>query len=461
MSAMHVPVPNSLLPFWRTEPHPLDNHRSTESLPEHCDIVIIGAGYAGASVAYHLLNQSKPDSPPLSITILEAREACSGATARNGGHLKPDLFNHIATVAAEYGVDAAAEIAAFEADHVQAIKDLVEQENIDCDYIVTKAMDVQLNEGHFQKLKDGHERLVAGGCSPSTRVQTITPGEAETVSRVKDAVGCFVYEAGHIWAYKLVLHLLKRSVERGVNLQTQTPVTKIAKSTDPTHRWRVDTSRGAMAAKVVVLATNAYTSAIAPQYQDKIIPVRGTCVRIAVRTGCTASRLTHTYILRRNGWDYDYLIPRDDGSIVVGGARSAFIQDEKNWYNVSDDSQVLEPAVRYFDHYMQRNFLGWENSQAYTDRAWTGIMGYSTDGLPHLGQVPGQDGQYILAGFTGHGMPQVFLAAKGIARMVVEGVEYEATGLPRLFQTNACRVASRRNNILENTPRDRASETQV
>ena len=79
----HLPVPNSLLPFWRTDPHPLDNHRSTESLPEQSDIVIIGAGYSGASIAHHLLNQSKTDSSP-SITIVEARQACSGATARNG-----------------------------------------------------------------------------------------------------------------------------------------------------------------------------------------------------------------------------------------------------------------------------------------------------------------------------------------------------------------------------------------
>lgn len=75
------PVPNSTLSFWRTQPHDLDSHRSTEELPAECDIVIIGAGYAGASVAYYLLEDNP--SPP-SIVILEARQACSGATGRNG-----------------------------------------------------------------------------------------------------------------------------------------------------------------------------------------------------------------------------------------------------------------------------------------------------------------------------------------------------------------------------------------
>lgn len=78
---MPFPVPNSTVSFWRAQPDELDDYRSTESLPSECDIVIIGAGYAGASVAYHLLN----DNPtPPSIVMLEARQACSGATGRNG-----------------------------------------------------------------------------------------------------------------------------------------------------------------------------------------------------------------------------------------------------------------------------------------------------------------------------------------------------------------------------------------
>lgn len=191
---------------------------------------------------------------------------------------------------------------------------------------------------------------------------------------MKGARGCFTYDAGHIWAYKFVLHLLEKVVAEGVNLQTHTPVSNIHKTTDPAsaHRWQVDTSRGSIAAKVVVLATNAYIPALAPQYTGTIIPVRGTCCRIAVPPGSSAPTLTNTYTLRWGGWDFDYLIPRGDGSIIVGGARSAFIHDLKSWYNVSDDSQVLESAVRYFDGYMQHNFVGWESSQAYTDQVWTG-----------------------------------------------------------------------------------------
>jgi hypothetical protein len=76
------PVPNSTVSFWRTQLHPLDSHRSTPELPTKCEIVIIGSGYTGASLAHHLLEGN--EAVGSSIVILEAREACSGATGRNG-----------------------------------------------------------------------------------------------------------------------------------------------------------------------------------------------------------------------------------------------------------------------------------------------------------------------------------------------------------------------------------------
>jgi myosin-crossreactive antigen len=82
MATGPFPVPDATVPFWRTELHDLDSHRSTSDLPEKQEIVIIGAGFAGAALAYYLLQDSSASKR--TITILEAREACSGATGRNG-----------------------------------------------------------------------------------------------------------------------------------------------------------------------------------------------------------------------------------------------------------------------------------------------------------------------------------------------------------------------------------------
>lgn len=84
MSEAPFPVPHPTEPFWRQELDALDDYRSSETLPENVDIVIVGAGYAGVSTAYHLLQQEGFQAQKPSIVILEARGACSGATGRNG-----------------------------------------------------------------------------------------------------------------------------------------------------------------------------------------------------------------------------------------------------------------------------------------------------------------------------------------------------------------------------------------
>ena len=99
-----------------------------------------------------------------------------------GGHLKPDLYNRPDSIAAEFGVEAATEAAAFEAEHVDAIKELVEQENIDCDFVVTRAVDVQFKESIRDKLKTGYDRLVESGVSATKGVSFSVDGKAEAVS---------------------------------------------------------------------------------------------------------------------------------------------------------------------------------------------------------------------------------------------------------------------------------------
>ena len=56
------------------------NHRTTSDLPHYADIVIVGSGITGASAARYLAEDARANR--LSIVMLEAREACWGATGR-------------------------------------------------------------------------------------------------------------------------------------------------------------------------------------------------------------------------------------------------------------------------------------------------------------------------------------------------------------------------------------------
>jgi NADPH-dependent 2,4-dienoyl-CoA reductase/sulfur reductase-like enzyme len=74
-----LPVANSTRSYWHKEPSErLLGHRTTDELPSHADVVIVGSGITGA-IAAHTLKQRRPE---LKVVMLEAREACWGATGR-------------------------------------------------------------------------------------------------------------------------------------------------------------------------------------------------------------------------------------------------------------------------------------------------------------------------------------------------------------------------------------------
>lgn len=52
---------------------------------------------------------------------------------------------------------------------------------------------------------------------------------------------------------------------------------------------------------------------------------------------------------------------------------------------------------------------------------WSGTMGFSRDGLPIVGTLPGKPGALVAAGFTGHGFGFAFEAGHALAELVTEG----------------------------------------
>ena len=173
------PVANPVPSLWTAEPQPLDDHRSSADLPSEADVVIIGSGLAGVGTAYHLV---KDNPKPPSIVILEARKICSGATGRNGGHVKPDTYFNVTRNTDLFGEEAAAELAAFEAAHPWAVKELVEREGLDCDFHLTRAVDVYLDPEHARKTEAAYRKLAAGGRVDLRDVAFIPKKDAERVS---------------------------------------------------------------------------------------------------------------------------------------------------------------------------------------------------------------------------------------------------------------------------------------
>lgn len=106
-----IPQPSTTSSFWLQDPRIFQVHSTP--LPHEVDVVIIGSGITGASVARSLLENGI--SP--TVLMLEARSICSGATGRNGGHVL-ETGDYYADLADHFGVKEAERILRFRLAHL-------------------------------------------------------------------------------------------------------------------------------------------------------------------------------------------------------------------------------------------------------------------------------------------------------------------------------------------------------
>lgn len=185
LQSEYLPVQESSDSFWQQDANELSAWRPTSSIPQTSDIVIIGAGCAGVATAYHLLkklDQYGAVQQPLSITIFDARGPCSGATGRNGGHLRPDLYGRIPTHIRRAGAAQGSEVARFEIANLFAIKKVIEEEKIDCDFTLSRVIDVWCNREAAQRAKANYDAMVNLNLDYMMDVCFVTSEKAERVS---------------------------------------------------------------------------------------------------------------------------------------------------------------------------------------------------------------------------------------------------------------------------------------
>jgi len=406
---------------------------------------------SGIVTAYEILElyvNSRPDSPPPSITILEARSLCSGATARNGGHLKLSVARYYALLR-EYGAEVANELAKFHLKQIYAMKAIVEKEGIDCDFLITRTFDVFMDEQQAQEQEEIVKSLYDANIGVVRReIQIIRKDDIEAVTGVKGAQGARGGLAAQLWAYKLCTGLAEKIIDR-ISLQTYTTVLSVAKIRDSGGLLEVVTDRGIIRARKVVFANNGYVAGTLPELHEVIIPWKGTCSYLSKGTSSLWSYLskskvkpphqqvrTFTYNVCKDPQYVDYINHRLDGNTIIGGGYEVYDSSPELYVSVVDDSTMIHESKmsKYFTGRLQTYWQDWADSGAQVERIWTGIMGYTPDEYPLVGEIPGRDGQYILAGYSGAGMANICLSAKAVAKMVVEGATFEETGIPRIYQ---------------------------
>lgn len=87
-----LPNPTPCLSYWQrtTRANPNLHANIETAVPSNSKYVVVGSGISGGLTAFKLIEGGAKAED---IVILEAREAASGASSRNAGHVRPGLFD--------------------------------------------------------------------------------------------------------------------------------------------------------------------------------------------------------------------------------------------------------------------------------------------------------------------------------------------------------------------------------
>ncbi|KAH9893649.1 FAD dependent oxidoreductase [Cubamyces lactineus] len=448
-----LPVPNPTKSFWIDTPgaNPLAKEGSLGPLTADADIAIIGSGISGVSAAYHLsrlLAEAGDANKPLKIVVLEARDFCSGATGRNGGHLTAAAFEDFTAHSALFGTDDAKRAIALEQRTVSQIVNLVKQSGNEgaLDLVPGGRVNLLFTEPEVVQARIDLEAAKAAGIDVS-HVDFLTKEQVE--KEYGASYPAFRTPGYNIWPLKLVTHLYnlgktigENSSTSSLHLHTNTPVTDIAAISDATssRRWNLTTPRGPIAASHILHATNAYASHLLPHLRGPsgIVPTRGQI--IATRAAVPEQTLTRSAFTGNEGFEYWFPRPLEPGQtnplVILGGGREATKPTFELY--VTDDSTVNPAVGDALRKFLPVVFPGKYEEGKEPEMEWSGIMGFTKTGDPFVGPIidpsdptsTAYAGQYISAGFTGHGMPRTFSCAEAVAQMMVADIQGKEWSVP-------------------------------
>ncbi|KAI3615497.1 fad dependent [Moniliophthora roreri] len=431
-----IPVQGPSIPYWTIPPSPIAHHGAGSKVPEYADVVIIGSGITGTSVARELLNQC--EQVPLQVVMLEARDACSGATARNGGHLTPILYAGYSDLKKKHGKQAAQKIIYFRLAHLTELLQVAKDENLleDSQARKVQTFNVFFDNHFYEDHKEDLKAYLEDFPEMRSKWETIDGEQAIEGLQFSERVkGVISTEAGAIHPYRFVTGILSRLIQlTSFRLFTHTPCTSIQTVQSPgSILYVLETPNGTIRTPHVVHATNAWSSHLLEPMRGKIVPARGNMTAQRPGQGLGNATLStdpdsaswlgsRSFIFYPGNTEnrFDYLtqqppsssssssFPSPSGEFMFGGgfvqggfAERAFFEevgntDDRDW-NLGVSAYLSGALSVYFG-----NWWGQEGTSSSTIKlpgpiaegrvikCWSGIIGISADGMPWVGRVPSQ-----------------------------------------------------------------------
>jgi glycine/D-amino acid oxidase-like deaminating enzyme len=344
------------------------------------EVAVVGGGITGLSCALGLARRG------VRVRLYEAREIASGASGRNGGFALRGTANAYDAARAALGAERAARLWRATEGALDELADLAGGA-----FRRTGSLRLAADEAERDDLRRELDALRADGFAAEWIDRPSGPLARFTGAILHPGDGAFQ-------PARLTRRLAADAAEAGAEIREGVRIGAPGQ-TDAEH---------------VVVAADGYPSGLLGELGARIVPTRGQLVA----TAPLSTRLFERPHYARRGFDYWQQLP--DGRLVAGGCRDVALADE--W---TDQEHVTAPVQRALERLLEQ-LLG--ARPAITHR-WAGIFGSVADRLPLVGRVPGTEGLWVAAGYSGHGNVLGLLCG----RLVADALLGEPDPLIELF----------------------------
>lgn len=356
--------------------------------PVRADVAVVGAGIVGAATAWALAEEA----PERSVVLVEAERPAWGASGRNAGFLLLGTHTDYASAVDALGRDAARRLWAFTQENLDLAVRLAD--GADVGFSLSGSVIAAGDAAEAERLARAHALLSEDGVASDL----LTPdGLRDRIGAVGFPAGLFVPQGGTVDPARLVARAIEAS---GARLLTGARVVQVAAAGEGV---RLDLAGGgSVEAGQAVLCVNAFLPDLVPDLAWMVRPVRAQMFATA-----PAAPILSAPVYSHDG--FYYVRQRPDGRVLVGGARHRHVGAE-----VGTEDATTPALQADLEAYLTAHVPG--TADARVERRWSGTMGFSPDGRPLLGDVPGVPGAYVATGFTGHGMGYGLRFGRLIAR---------------------------------------------
>ncbi len=396
----------------------------SKPLPQHAEIVIVGGGVVGASIAYHLTLLGKRD-----VVLLERKRLTSGTTWHAAGLVGQLRATANLTKLAQYTTNL---YASLEAETGQATG-----------FMQRGSVSVATNAERLEELKRGASMAKTFGLE----VHEVGPAEIQKkwpLLNVSDvAGGVFLPNDGQTNPIDTTMALIKGATMRGARVFENVKAASIL--SDGRRARGVVTDQGEITAETVVLATGLWTRALAAG-AGVSAPLQA-CEHFYIVTEPFAGLTSDLPVLRDP--DNCAYYKEDAGKLLLG----AFEPNAKPWAidGVPEDFEFGE-LPEDFDHFTPILEAAMRRLPALEKvgirKFFNGPESFTPDVRYMLGEAPELQRLFVAAGFNSIGIQSAGGAGKALAEWIVGGhppMDLWDIDIRRLqpFQANKAYLAER------------------